>query len=122
MSLEHPDDLVYTESHEWIDPDSGRVGVSDYAQDELGDVVYVELPAEGDDVVAGEAFGVIESIKAVSDIYSPVDGVVRDVNQDVVERPETVNEDVYGDGWLIEVDFDSVDGLMSADEYVEGLD
>jgi len=106
MSFDVPDELRYLESHEWTTKagDTVRIGVSDFAQDELGDVVFVELPSVGDEVVAGEAFGVVESIKAVSDLYSPVSGEVVAVNEDLFDTPELVNEDPYGDGWMIEVE------------------
>jgi glycine cleavage system H protein len=119
MSFDVPDDLYYLESHEWIDPETGRVGISDFAQDELGDVVFVELPGEGDEFDQDEDFGVVESIKAVSDIYAPVSGEVTAVNEDLADRPELVNEDPFGDGWLVELDFDEadLDELLDADEY-----
>jgi glycine cleavage system H protein len=122
MSFEVPDELRYLESHEWTTTggDTVRVGVSDFAQDELGDVVFVELPEVGDEVTAGEAFGVIESIKAVSDLYAPVSGEVVAVNEELFDRPELVNEDPYGDGWMLEVDpVDGGDaaGILDADEY-----
>ncbi|WP_436931446.1 glycine cleavage system protein GcvH [Halosimplex halobium] len=122
MSFDVPDDLRYLDSHEWarVDDGSARIGISEFAQDELGDVVFVDLPDEGEEVAAGEDFGVVESIKAVSDIYAPVSGTVTAVNDDLADRPELVNEDPYGDGWLIEVDLDDeseLDDLLSADEY-----
>ena len=120
MSFEVLDELRYLESHEWTttDGDTVRIGVSDFAQDELGDVVFVELPEVGDEVSAGEAFGVVESIKAVSDLYAPVSGEVVAVNEDLFDRPELVNDDPYGDGWLLEVERDSEsDDLLDADEY-----
>jgi glycine cleavage system H protein len=122
MSFEVPDELRYLESHEWTTSgdDSVRVGVSDFAQDELGDVVFVELPEVGDAVTAGEAFGVIESIKAVSDLYAPVSGEVVAVNEELFDRPELVNEDPYGDGWMLEIDpadGDDAEALLDADEY-----
>ncbi|WP_135365555.1 glycine cleavage system protein GcvH [Halosimplex halophilum] len=122
MSFDVPDDLRYLDSHEWarVDDGSARIGISEFAQDELGDVVFVDLPAEGEEVAAGEDFGVVESIKAVSDIYAPVSGTVTAVNDDLADRPELVNEAPYGDGWLIEVDLDDeseLDDLLSADEY-----
>jgi glycine cleavage system H protein len=119
MSFDVPDDLYYLESHEWIDPETGRVGISDFAQDELGDVVFVELPGEGDAFDQDEEFGVVESIKAVSDIYAPASGEVTDVNEALADRPELVNEDPFGDGWLIELDFDEgdLDELLDAEEY-----
>jgi len=106
MSFDVPDDCQYLESHEWVRETDGtaRIGVSTFAQDELGDVVFVELPGEGEDLAAGEDFGVVESIKAVSDVYAPVSGTVTAVNDDLVDQPELVNEDPYGDGWLIEVE------------------
>ncbi|EMA67551.1 glycine cleavage system protein H [Halorubrum aidingense JCM 13560] len=122
MSFEVPDELRYLESHEWVTTggDTVRIGVSDFAQDELGDVVFVELPAVGDEVVADEPFGVVESIKAVSDLYSPVSGEVVGVNEALFDRPELVNEDPYGDGWLLEVappDDGDAEELLDADEY-----
>ncbi|MXR42430.1 glycine cleavage system protein GcvH [Halobaculum sp. WSA2] len=119
MSFDVPDDLRYRESHEWIDPETGRVGISDFAQDELGDVVFVELPSEGDAVDAGAEFGVVESIKAVSDLYSPITGDVVAVNEALFDAPELVNEDPFGDGWMLELDVDEgdLDDLLSADEY-----
>jgi glycine cleavage system H protein len=122
MSFDVPDDRRYLESHEWATTggDTVRIGVSDFAQDELGDVVFVELPAVGDEVAAGESFGVVESIKAVSDLYAPVSGEVVAVNEALFDRPELVNEDPYGEGWMLEVapaaDGDA-DGLLDADEY-----
>ncbi len=115
MSFEVPDELRYLESHEWTttDGDTVRVGISAFAQDELGDVVFVELPAAGDEVTAGEPFGVVESIKAVSDLYSPVSGDVVAVNETLFDSPELVNDDPYGDGWMIEID--PSDGVGFAD-------
>ena len=120
MSFEVPDELRYLESHEWTttDGDTVRVGVSDFAQDELGDVVFVELPDVGDEVVGGEPFGVVESIKAVSDLYSPVSGEVVAVNEALFDRPELVNDDPYGDGWMLEVALDGeAEELLDADAY-----
>ncbi|ELZ56712.1 MULTISPECIES: glycine cleavage system protein GcvH [Halorubrum] len=122
MSFDVPDDRRYLESHEWATTggDPVRVGVSDFAQDELGDVVFVELPEVGDEVAAGEAFGVVESIKAVSDLYAPVSGEVVAVNEALFDRPELVNEDPYGDGWMLEVapaEGGEADGLLDADGY-----
>ncbi len=115
MSFEVPDELRYLESHEWTttDGDTVRVGISAFAQDELGDVVFVELPPAGDEVTAGEPFGVVESIKAVSDLYSPVSGEVVAVNETLFDSPELVNDDPYGDGWMIEID--PSDGVGFAD-------
>jgi len=123
MSFDVPDDLRYRESHEWIDPETGRVGISEFAQDELGDVVFVELPNEGDAVSAGAEFGVVESIKAVSDLYAPVSGDVVAVNEALFDAPELVNDDPFGDGWMIELDVDEgdLDDLLSADEYADQI-
>ncbi|GAA0283153.1 glycine cleavage system protein GcvH [Halobacterium noricense] len=123
MSFDVPQDLYYLDSHEWIDPDTGRVGISDFAQDELGDVVFVELPAVGNDLQRNDELGVVESIKAVSDIYAPVSGEVTDVNDALEDQPELVNDDPFGDGWLVELDFDesALDGLLDADEYAEQI-
>jgi len=125
MSDEVPDGLRYLDSHEWIDPETGRVGITDYAQDELGDVVFVDLPAEGDGVTAGEDVGIVESIKAVSDVYSPVSGTVEAANGELEAAPELVNEDPYGDGWFVEVamsDEGELDDLMDAETYRGTLD
>lgn len=118
MTIDYPDNLLYRDSHEWLTTDEPRrVGVSDFAQDELGDVVFVELPEPGDPLAAGEPFGVIESIKAVSDLYSPVDGEVVAVNEALFDQPELVNEDPYGEGWLLEVEVAGKDDLLSAEDY-----
>jgi glycine cleavage system H protein len=125
MSFDVPDDCRYLDSHEWARQEDGtvRVGISDFAQDELGDVVFVELPGEGDDLDAGDAFGVVESIKAVSDIYAPVGGTVTDINEALLDEPELVNDDPYGDGWMIALDTDDdLDDLLSPDEYREQIE
>jgi glycine cleavage system H protein len=122
MTFDIPDGYRYTESHEWIAETGSprRVGITDFAQDELGDVVFVELPAEETAVEAGEEFGVIESIKAVSDLYAPVSGVVAGVNDALRDQPELVNSDPYGDGWMLEVEPDGdsgTDGLLTPSGY-----
>lgn len=127
MSFEIPDDCRYQESHEWVRTENGtaRIGISDFAQDELGDVVFVELPGEGDDIEQGSDFGVIESIKAVSDLYAPVSGTVTARNDAVLDEPELVNEDPYGEGWMLEVelaDDSELDELLSPDEYSEQIE
>jgi len=123
MSFDVPDDRRYLASHEWVTTEAPhRVGITDYAQDELGDVVFVELPAAGDEVAAGEEFGVVESIKAVSDLYAPVSGEVTAVNETLLDQPELVNQDPYGDGWMLEVDPadpDELDDLLEAGDYRE---
>jgi glycine cleavage system H protein len=124
MSFDIPDDCRFLESHEWARQENGtvRVGISDFAQDELGDVVFVELPGEGDSVDQEAAFGVVESIKAVSDLYAPVTGTVSASNGALIDEPELVNEDPYGDGWMLEIDPDDeseLDDLLSPEEYRE---
>ncbi len=116
--FEVPDSLRYTETHEWIDPETGRVGITDFAQDELGDIVFVDLPDEGDEFEAGDEFGIVESIKAVSDLYAPVSGEVVEVNDPLEDAPEMVNDDPYGEGWMVRFEFEDAD-LHSADEYEE---
>ena len=118
----YPEDLKYTKEHEWLAMHGsvGMVGITHYAQSELGDIVYVELPAIGTAVVAGEEFGTVESVKAVSEIYAPVSGEVLELNATLAQAPETVNKDPYGEGWLIKIklaDAGDVQGLMSAEEY-----
>jgi glycine cleavage system H protein len=118
----YPADLKYDKEHEWLkaDGDVAAIGITDFAQDQLGEVVYVDLPAVGDEVVAGEAFGEIESVKSVSELYSPVSGSIVEVNDALDGKPETVNEDAYGDGWMVKVkmsDASEVDAMMSAADY-----
>jgi glycine cleavage system H protein len=124
MSFETPDELGYLESHEWARREDGtaQVGITDFAQDELGDVVFVELPDVGDELAAQAEFGVVESIKAVSDLYAPVGGEVVAVNEELFNTPELVNDDPYGEGWMLEIEFDDesdFDDLLAADEYVD---
>ncbi|WP_313691876.1 glycine cleavage system protein GcvH [Halorarum halobium] len=126
MSFDVPDGNRYRESHEWISTDAPhRVGISDFAQDELGDVVFVELPEVGETVEAGAEFGVVESIKAVSDLYAPISGEVTAVNEALFDEPELVNEDPFGDGWMLEIDpadGDDLDALLPAEEYREQIE
>lgn len=113
-------DLKYTAEHEWllVDGDTATVGITSYAAEKLGDVVFVELPAEGSDVAAGRVVGEIESTKSVGELFAPVDGTVAEANQAVVDAPELVNSDPFGEGWLIKVTFNALpDGLLSYDEY-----
>ena len=124
MSFDIPDTLYYTESHEWVDPETGKVGITDYAQDELGDIVFVEFPGVGDHIETDAELGVVESIKAGSDIYSPVSGEVTAVNDALEGEPELLNEDPYGDGWLVEFDLDDedeVEDLLTPEEYESQL-
>ena len=118
----YPDDLKYTKEHEWIAVQGGigTVGITHYAQSELGDIVYVEVPAAGSPVVGGEEFGTVESVKAVSEIFAPVSGEVLEVNPQLGAHPETINKDPYGDGWLLKIrlaDPKELDTLMSAAQY-----
>jgi glycine cleavage system H protein len=122
MSFEIPDDCRYQETHEWVreEGDTVRIGITDFAQDELGDIVFVELPSVGGTIDRGAEFGVIESIKAVSDLYAPISGDVVAVNDDLVDAPELVNEDPFGDGWMLEVrptDETELDELLSPAAY-----
>jgi len=115
-------DRRYAETHEWVLPVEGgvRVGISAFARSELGEVVFVDLPDVGDAVDAGERMALVESIKAVADVYAPVSGTVRAVNDELDERPELVSEDPLGAGWMVELDTDeSLDDLLSAAEYDE---
>ncbi len=122
--MEIPPVLKYSKEHEWvaIEGSVATVGITDYAQDQLGEIVYVELPAVGDKISKDDPFGVVESVKAVSDIYAPLSGTVIEINEDLPESPEVVNEDPYGDGWLIKVkisDAAELDDLMDNEEYEE---
>ena len=125
---EIPGDLKFLKSHEWARiEDSGQVtiGISDHAQALLGDLVYVELPTVGDDVTAGTAVAVVESVKAASDVYSPVSGKVVAVNTALADKPETINEDAYGEGWVLVVapsDTEELNELLSPDDYSELLE
>jgi glycine cleavage system H protein len=119
-----PDDLKYTKEHEWVRVDGDRVtvGITDFAQDALGDVVYVDVPETGTQVKAGEPFGEVESTKSVSDVYAPVSGTVVDRNTKLADDPELVNRDPYGDGWMIAIspaDGMEVEGLLEAGAYRE---
>jgi len=125
--MEFPEDRKYSKEHEWAKPDSEGlvVGITDYAQDSLGEIVYVELPEEGSQVALGEAFGVVESTKAVSDLYAPVSGTVGEVNDTLLDNPELINEDPYEDGWLIRItmsDESELDKLMDSAEYATFLE
>lgn len=116
-----PDDLLYSSDHEWVRLEGtiARIGITDYAQDALGDVVFVQAPAVGASVAAGDSFGEVESTKSVSDIYAPVSGTVARVNERLADEPALVNSDPYGDGWLCEITIDgsSTEHLLSASAY-----
>jgi len=120
---ELPGDLKYSKSHEWVrvnDDGTATLGITDHAQEQLGDLVYVEVPEDGREFEAEEACAVVESVKAASDIYAPIAGTVIEANEALADTPEVVNNDAYGDGWLIKMtpaDISALDGLMSPDEY-----
>jgi len=120
--MEAPPGLRYSKEHEWVAAEEtvATIGITDHAQEQLGEIVYIELPSIGEKVSKDDPFGVVESVKAVSDIYAPVSGTVLEVNEDLAESPEVVNEDPYGDGWLIKVrvsDPADLDDLMDNEEY-----
>lgn len=127
--MDYPDGLKYSREHEWVlvEGDSATIGISDFAQSELGDVVYVEVPEVGEKISKEDPFGAVESVKAVSDLYAPVSGTVVEVNDALPDTPELINEDPYGEGWIIRVtlsDPSEVDELMNVQEYTshcEGL-
>ncbi|HIS29772.1 MAG TPA: glycine cleavage system protein GcvH [Candidatus Avamphibacillus intestinigallinarum] len=118
-----PENLLYSEEHEWIeklDDNKVRIGITEFAQDELGDIVFVELPEEDDEVEVGESFGSVESVKTVSELYSPVTGTVLEVNEDLDDEPEAVNESPYEKAWMVVVelsDASELDNLLSAADY-----
>jgi glycine cleavage system H protein len=119
--LSVPEDLQYTKSHEWVrtEGDTATIGITDHAQDELGDVVFVELPGEGDTFDAGESFGTVESVKAVSDLYAPVGGEVVEVNSSLEDAPEKINDDPYGEGWIVKLRTTDEADLLAPEEYEE---
>jgi glycine cleavage system H protein len=122
--MDYPEDVRYTEQHEWGRRENGliRIGITDYAQDALGDVVYVDVPQVGTKVTAGEPFGEVESTKSVSDIYAPVSGTVAESNGTLADQPELVNDDPYGDGWMIAIELSDPsewDRMLQASAYRE---
>jgi len=117
-----PTDLKYTKDHEWlkIDGDLARVGITDFAQKELGDIVYVEIETEGETLDKEEVFGSVEAVKTVSDLFMPVGGEIIEFNEEIEGAPESVNEDPYGKGWMVKIklsDASEIEGLLSADDY-----
>lgn len=125
--LKIPDDLKYTENDEWIrvEGEAATIGITDYAQDQLNDLVYVEFKDVGESFAAGEAFGEVESVKAASEVYMPVAGEITEVNEELEGEPEIINEDPYGNGWLVKIkvtDDSRLAGLMDADAYKEYCD
>ncbi|MFB6285020.1 MAG: glycine cleavage system protein GcvH [Candidatus Bipolaricaulia bacterium] len=124
--MAYPAELRYTKEHEWVKAENGTVvmGITDFAQDELGDVVFVELPEEGAEVQQDDAIITVESVKAASDVYAPVSGTVAEVNSDLEDQPELVNESPHDSGWMARIemnDASELDSLMSADEYEEHI-
>jgi glycine cleavage system H protein len=117
--LSIPDDLQYTKSHEWVRMEDGTatIGITDHAQEELGDVVFVELPDVGATIEAGDSFGTVESVKAVSDLYTPVGGEVVEVNSSLEDSPEKINDDPYGEGWIVKLSTSEEADLLSPEEY-----
>lgn len=119
--------LYYTKEHEWVkvDGETGTIGISDHAQEELGDIVFVELPEEGEEFSQGDAIGTIEAVKTVSDIYTPVSGEVIEANESLEEEAEKINQDPYGEGWIAKIkmsDKDELDDLLTAEEYEDMLE
>ena len=122
--MEIPENLLYTQEHEWIrvDGKNATVGITNFAQDQLGDIVFVELPEVGTLIEQENPFGVVESVKTVSDLYAPISGTVTAVNKDLEVNPEQVNDEPYGNGWIIEIEFvddNELKKLMSSEEYIE---
>ena len=122
--MEFPEGLKFSKEHEWVlvEGKTETIGITEFAQEELGDIVYVELPEVGEKVVKDDPFGAVESVKAVSDVYAPVSGTVLETNDVLPDNPETINDDPYGDGWMIRVemtDADDLKDLMSGEEYAE---
>ncbi len=120
--MNFPEELKYTKEHEWVrvKGNTVTVGITDWAQDQLGDIVFVELPEEGENVEKGDTFGVVESTKSVSDLYLPVSGAVVEVNDPLLDAPETINDDCYGEGWMIRIEMSDktdLDDLMTSEEY-----
>jgi glycine cleavage system H protein len=120
--MAHPSDRKYSKEHEWVlvEGDVATIGISDFAQDQLGEVVYVDLPDAGDDLAAGDTFGEIESVKSVSELFAPISGEIVEVNSALDDTPETVNADPHGAGWMIKVKFNDaaqIEALFSAEEY-----
>ncbi|MDQ3659414.1 MAG: glycine cleavage system protein GcvH [Actinomycetota bacterium] len=119
-----PENLQYTRSHEWVrvEDDVATIGITDHAQEELGDVVFVELPEAGATFEAGDSFGAVESVKAVSDLYAPVSGEVVEVNSALEDAPEKINDDPYGEGWILKLRASDTGGLLSASDYEKVLE
>ena len=119
-----PEELQYTRSHEWVrtEGDTATIGITDHAQEELGDIVFVELPDVGATFDVGDAFGTVESVKAVSDLYAPIGGEVVEVNETLNDAPEKINEDPYGDGWIVRLRVSDDGDLLSSSDYEQLLE
>ncbi|MDE3057091.1 MAG: glycine cleavage system protein GcvH [Bacteroidota bacterium] len=120
--MNFPDNIKYTKDHEWIRVENGEgfIGITEYAQGELGDIVFVELPKVGAQIQKGQSFGTVEAVKAVSDLYAPVSGTVKDVNKTISDSPDVVNKDPYGEGWMLKITVDNLqelDSLLGAESY-----
>jgi len=125
--MDFPEGLKYSKEHEWVlvEDNVAIIGITEFAQGELGDIVFVELPEVGEKISKDDPFGSLESVKAVSDIFAPISGAVVEINDDLKENPEAINEDPYGDGWMIKVqmtDMDELKDLMSSDDYAEFIE
>lgn len=125
--MDFPEGLKYSKEHEWVlvEDDVAIIGITEFAQGELGDIVFVELPDVGEKISKDDPFGSLESVKAVSDIFAPISGAVVEINDDLKDNPETINEDPYGDGWMIKVqmtDMDELKDLMSSQDYAEFIE
>lgn len=125
--MDFPEGLKYSKEHEWVlvENDVAMIGITEFAQGELGDIVFVELPEVGEKISKDDPFGSLESVKAVSDIFAPISGAVVEINDDLKENPEAINEDPYGDGWMIKVemtDMAELKDLMSSDDYAEFIE
>lgn len=120
--MNFPEELKYTKEHEWvrIKGNTATLGITDWAQEQLGDIVFVELPEEGEEVEKGDTFGVVESTKSVNDLYLPVSGTVIEVNDPILDTPETINDDCYGEGWMVRIEMSDkadLNELMTSEEY-----
>ncbi len=125
--MDFPEGLKYSKEHEWVlvEGDVAIIGITEFAQSELGDIVFVELPDVGEKISKDDPFGSLESVKAVSDIFAPISGAVVEINDDLKDNPETINEDPYGDGWMIKVqmtDIDELKDLMGSEDYAEFIE
>jgi len=125
IPMKIPDNLKYTKDHEWVQVDGNTVtvGITDFAQGELGDIVYVEIETTGEEVAQGDIFGTIEAVKTVSDLFMPISGVVEEINSGLEDNPEVINEDCYGKGWMVKIkvtgDGSELDDLLSSNDYKE---